>query len=117
MRSVAVAVLLHDDIDEEKRASVRRAVGMNVRVMRPQLRRDGATVTNLSIYGCRIEALRAVPGELVGLKFDTLSTIPARVAWVEDNVVGCEFETPLHPAVLDHLVASYAPIGVARERR
>lgn len=65
-----------------------------------------AELADISSSGARvIAAERLVEGETVWLRFPGLEAIPARVAWTQEWTAGLEFQRPLHPAVLDMLLA------------
>ena len=75
------------------------------------IRRSGsiavpATVTDLSATGFRVESEERLPLEsVVWLKVGTLEPQMARVMWNRRLIAGCRFAAPLHPSVLDKLVA------------
>lgn len=79
------------------------------------LRRRGAHgvsihILDLSTHGFRAEThLDLYEGNDVWLRLPGLEACKARVAWVQGYVIGCAFERPLHPAVLEMVV------GKARE--
>ena len=50
-------------------------------------------IKDISEYGC---------GILV--KVGNVGPIPADVKWRKGHVVGAEFEQPLHPSVLEHII-------------
>ena len=69
-------------------------------------------VYDLSTHGFRIAPHADLPvGSLIWIKVPGLESLAARVAWGDYEWAGCEFTTPLHPAVLDRLVQAqrYAP--------
>lgn len=79
------------------------------------IRRSGsiavpATVTDLSATGFRVESEERLPLEsVVWLKVGTLEPQMARVMWNRRLIAGCRFAAPLHPSVLDKLVALTNP--------
>lgn len=87
------------------RRTLRKAV-----TLRARLRDRGATrfdikILDLSLTGFRAEtAYRLNPGTLVWVSLPGLASLEAEVAWQEREHVGCKFDTPLHPAVFDHIV-------------
>ncbi len=89
----------------------RRAVRRDVRIC-ATLRRQGeskfnADVADLSESGFRVESHYLIPtGAQVWLTLPGLAAVPAIVAWSSGHSLGCRFETPLHPAVLDRVVAA-----------
>ena len=64
-------------------------------------------VLDLSAGGCLVETgFRAFKvGERVLVRLPGLSAIPGEVVWIEDKTAGLAFESVLHGAVLEHLVA------------
>jgi hypothetical protein len=89
---------------EEKREAERLSIDLPARVLRSQLRSDAATVTNLSLWGCRVVSSSAGPGEAMSIKLDRLEPLRAQVVWRSGTAIGCRFERPLHSAVLKHIV-------------
>jgi hypothetical protein len=71
------------------------------------LRQRGATgvsvrVLDLSPHGFRAATHLELPeGADVWLRLPGLEPYHAKVAWTEGHFVGCAFERPLHPAVVD----------------
>jgi len=71
----------------------RGAAGVSVQVM------------DLSTHGFRVMThLELAEGSDVWLRLPGLEACHATVAWTKGNYVGCRFERPLHPAVLDMIV-------------
>lgn len=89
----------------------RRALRKPVRIQ-ATLRRQGeskfnANVADLSESGFRVESHYLIPvGAQVWLTLPGLAAIPATVAWSSGHSLGCRFDTPLHPAVLDRVIAA-----------
>ena|SRR3712207_3315340 len=72
----------------------RGASGVSVQIM--DLSTDGfKAATHLELY----------PGTDVWLRLPGLEASHARVMWSQGHYVGCAFVRPLHPAVLDMIVA------------
>jgi len=75
------------------------------------LRQRGTTsvavqVLDLSAEGFRASAgLELAEGEEIWLRLPGLEACPARVVWTDGTHVGCVFARPLHPAVLEMIVA------------
>ena len=75
------------------------------------LRQRGASgvtvqILDLSTDGFRVAThLELQSGTDVWLRLPGLEACHARVVWSEGHYVGCAFERPLHPAVLDMIVA------------
>ena len=67
-------------------------------------------IFDLSIHGCKAEFIeRPKLDELVWVKLEGLDALEAMVCWVRGFEVGLEFESPMHPAVFDMMVARLAP--------
>jgi hypothetical protein len=76
------------------------------------LRQRGAAavtihVHDLSTHGFRASThLELLPGTDVWLKLPGLEAWHSKVAWMDGHWIGCAFERPLHPAVLDNILRS-----------
>ena len=74
------------------------------------LRQSGATgvtvqIMDLSTTGFRVAThLMLDPGTKVWLRLPGLEPCHATVAWTKGHYIGCSFERPLHPAVLEMIV-------------
>lgn len=74
------------------------------------LRQRGASgvtvrILDLSTHGFRASThLDLCPGADVWLKLPGLEALHAKVAWADAHFIGCSFERPLHPAVLQMVV-------------
>ena len=74
------------------------------------LRQRGASgvsvrVLDLSPHGFRAATHLVLPeGSDVWLRLPGLEPFHAKVAWSEGHYIGCAFERPLHPAVVDMIV-------------
>ena len=71
------------------------------------LRQRGGTgvaiqIVDLSVDGFRASThLQVDKGADVWLRLPGLEPYQAKVVWAKGNFIGCAFERPLHPAVLD----------------
>ena len=74
------------------------------------LRQRGGTgvaiqIVDLSVDGFRASThLQLTKGHDVWLRLPGLEPYQAKVMWAKGNFIGCAFERPLHPAVLDMIV-------------
>src|ERR1044072_1211986 len=74
------------------------------------LRQRGASgvsvlVMDLSIHGFRASTHLELPdGTDVWLRLPGLEACHAKVMWSKGQYIGCAFERPLHPAVLDRIL-------------
>ena len=65
----------------------------------------GIQIMDLSTDGFRASThLQLEKGSDVWLRLPGLEPYQAKVMWAKGNFVGCAFERPLHPAVLDMIV-------------
>jgi hypothetical protein len=63
-------------------------------------------VRDISTHGARVAAIHLLrQGDTFFLTIPSLEPIEARVAWADQFELGCEFVRPLHPAVLDTILA------------
>ncbi|SFS10264.1 PilZ domain-containing protein [Sphingomonas jatrophae] len=76
-----------------------------------RLRQSGAKpieveVHDLSTHGFQVDTVHIIrPGQIVWLQFGPLAPLEAQVRWFRNYRIGCAFSQPLHPAVLDSIVA------------
>ncbi len=69
----------------------------------------GIQILDLSTDGFRASThLQLEKGSDVWLRLPGLEACHARVMWAKGNFIGCAFERPLHPAVLDMIVKKAA---------
>lgn len=107
----------------ERRQADRQRMRMNVRCRIAPGQSPEVWLTEISITGCQIgvrEGLLAA-GRYVVIKAGGLEGLPGTVRWVLGEAAGIEFEQPLHPAVLDHLLSgsqptAYKPAETAERR-
>jgi hypothetical protein len=95
------------DLDQKARKSSRVAVDFSAG-LRPRGGTSAVSVhiLDLSTDGFRIDSLLDLQvGMDVWLRLPGLEPTHARVAWTDGYLAGCAFERPLHPAVLDMIIA------------
>ena len=74
------------------------------------LRQRGGSGVSIQIVDLSVSGFRASthlclqPGTDVWLRLPGLEPYQAKVAWSKGQFVGCAFERPLHPAVLEMIV-------------
>ena len=79
--------------------------------------RGKGTITDISSEGCCV-ASKAVffqIGMHVMIKPEGLEGLTGVVRWIEDSRAGVEFDTPIYPPVVEHLVqrhGSGVPVGL-----
>jgi hypothetical protein len=84
------------------------------------LREAGATtaqvqVVDIAVGGFKVETSGALEeGAEVWLKLPGFEAKRSHVIWVKENQAGCEFETELHPAELEAMVAPAPRRGPVR---
>lgn len=67
-------------------------------------------IEDLSVHGVRLSTwAKHDPEDRALIRLPSLQGVPARMVWSDDHHFGFRFETPLHPAVLDMLVARHRP--------
>jgi hypothetical protein len=88
------------------RREERRMVTLrNARFRTPGGSTDQATIDDLSTQGFRVRWQYSVePGTRVWVTLPRLGSQAAIVRWNREFELGCQFETPLHPSVFDHLL-------------
>ncbi len=65
------------------------------------------TLSDLSVTGFKMESCTNLDADkLVFATLPGLQTLAARIVWTNYNDYGCQFSAPLHPAVLDHVIAA-----------
>ena len=75
------------------------------------LRQRGASGVSVQIMDLSVQGFKAAthlelqPGTDVWLRLPGLESCHAQVMWAEGHFIGCAFVRPLHPAVLDMIVA------------
>jgi len=95
------------------RRSARKPVAIRATLRRQGESKFNANVADLSESGFRVESHYLIPtGAQVWLTLPGLAAIPAIVAWSSGHSLGCHFDAPLHPAVLDRVIAA-AKVGIA----
>lgn len=66
-----------------------------------------ARLEDLSPGGFRIAWLPDARAELpLRIRIPGIRLLSARICWIRDGAVGCEFSEPLHVAVFEHVVRS-----------
>lgn len=75
----------------------------------------GGHLLDISEHGCKIDLFNtsARPGQFVTIKLDNMESWTGRVRWVNDRIVGVEFDRALHSAVVDHLSRSRMSVQFA----
>ena len=99
----------HTNTGRETRKAPRIAVTIGAGLRTQGKPGDPATVIDISTDGFRAETLNPMPlGANVWLKLRGLETLYAKIVRVDGVIIGCEFATPLHPAVVERMIAAAA---------
>jgi len=94
----------------ERRRAARTALHLNATI-RDGSRKADARVIDMSTHGCRIACSTVVADDSwVWLNLPGLNAQRGRVAWVCEEFIGLEFETPLNEAVFERLVQQHRQI-------
>jgi len=90
----------------EKRGQDRREVNASVSTREPGRKHDVVALRDVSPTGCRISSYKTPRvDDHIWIGLPGLESQRATVKWVAGNECGCAFDRPLHPAVLDALLA------------
>ena len=70
--------------------------------------RFNVAIKDLSEYGCQFCDLvgRIDTGDDITIRIGDIGPIDARVKWVAKREIGVEFDQPLYPSVLEHIIAA-----------
>lgn len=68
--------------------------------------RYDVAIADVSEYGCQFRDFsgRVTADDKITIRIDNVGPLDARVKWVGNRTIGVEFDLPLHPSVLEHLV-------------
>lgn len=91
---------------EEMRANNRKLVHAEIFVRQSNTQQFSTILSDLSVSGFKMKCCTSLDFEkLVFVTLPRLQTLAAHIRWVQYHDYGCEFTIPLHPAVLDHIIA------------
>lgn len=102
----SVQASLHSDSRREMRVQVciESVLGSSM------LGKRKVELLDISNLGCRVScSLDVPPGTHIVLTIPSLSPIGAQVRWSRKGGLGLRFATPLHPLVLERIVALNRP--------
>lgn len=92
-----------------------RLIGRQTVLIGVKLRRQGESwfksrITDMSLTGFRLLSfVKLRVGMDVWIMFPGFEGRKATVTWVANHEAGCVFETPLHPAIFDHIIRMSDP--------
>jgi len=92
------------------RNAIARAAERKPFMARVQFRRGRfravVEVLDISVLGARVKSIDVLRvGDTIWLSFSGLEPLEAQVAWADTFLCGCRFVNPLHPAVLETMLA------------
>lgn len=89
----------------EGRSTDRHNVLIGVRLRRPGETWFTSRIADLSVGGFRLQSfIKLVPGMELWIMLPGFEGRKAQVTWAKGHEAGCAFESPLHPAILDHIL-------------
>ena len=96
----------HIDLNGKSgRLAERRHVEVPVKVRRPSENWSKSRVADLSVTGFRLQSfMKLTAGDYLWVMFPGFEGRRAQILWTRGHEAGCQFERPLHPAILDHIV-------------
>lgn len=87
------------------RLAERRHVRVPVKVRRPGETWFKSHIADLSVNGFRLQSfMRLNSGDTLWVMLPGFEGRRADVLWARGHEAGCQFDRPLHPAILDHIV-------------
>ncbi|MBN8816490.1 MAG: PilZ domain-containing protein [Sphingomonas sp.] len=94
---------------DDNRRQPRHEVVLRARLRNRATAKFDIRIIDMSVTGFRAEAHYGLNvGDIVWIKLPGLQGLEANIAWRHKEIVGGHFRQPLHPAVLDHLIANGA---------
>lgn len=106
MRILAV---IHEQLAQvagDARSDMRRPLDLNASLRTAGTNGIGCLVSNISIAGFMASSYAPVErNSPIWLSIPGFPALPARVIWVEEDRIGCQFETPITPDLLVRIVA------------
>lgn len=91
--------------ERNRRKSQRHNVLIGVRLRRPGESWFASQISDLSEIGFQLHSHVALrPGMTVWIMFSGFEGRRATVMWTNGHETGCQFEAPLHRAILDHIL-------------
>ena len=84
------------------RRQERHAISGDVSLRQRGGTRYPASIKDVSTGGCRVELSQVMNvGDLMFIRLPGLETLQGTIRWTDGWVAGVEFDTPMHPSVLD----------------
>src|SRR5688572_4278513 len=109
------AVLVEAEEGASQRRSSRRALRLRARATSPLQAEDPVTVHNISTTGLLIETLQSALTVNTRLLVELADqeSVEARVVWMSDRLLGCEFIVPVSPGTVSAALLRGDPQGSA----
>ena len=92
--------------DERRRKHRPAAENLTGKVRRTSGMRDDVRLLDLTPGGCRIAQAGYRAGEKLWISIGGLNPIVAEVRWTSQDSAGLQFESPLYPAIAEHLLTA-----------
>lgn len=87
------------------RLAERRHLLVSVKIRRPGETWFRSRVADLSITGFRLQSfMKLAADDCFWIMLPGFEGRRAQVLWTRGHEAGCQFERPLHPAILDHII-------------
>ena len=100
-----MSALVDQSIQQDPRRQSRDGALIGVKFRRKGEAWFRTKVTDMSPAGFRLLSfVKLRVGMEVWIMFPGFDGRKARVMWVANHEAGCTFESPLHPAIFDHIV-------------
>jgi hypothetical protein len=104
-----MSALVNDQDQQEPRRNARENILVGVKFRRKGESWFRTKVTDLSPVGFRLLSfVKLRVGMEVWVMFPGFDGRRAQVIWVADHEAGCMFESPLHPAIFEHILRTSA---------
>lgn len=92
-------------VQDGRRRSPRSPVSLDAKIGLGGLGRALCKVVGLSIHGARLQTYSALKrGACIWLTLPGVGQVAADIMWADDFAAGCQFRSPLQPAMLDKLL-------------
>ena len=98
---------------QDYRAFVRGKVSIAANIRAQDGARQMVEIIDLSQAGFRMRSDSfLIPERALFLTLLHYNPMKARIAWTKEDLYGCEFTQPLHPAIFEDIVKRYPQLNV-----
>lgn len=95
--------------DGDQRDETRCPITMEAKCREYGSFRTEVYLIDLSANGCKVEtSMRIRPGQRIWLTLNGLESRLAYVRWSDHGTMGCQFDEPLHNAVVERLTSRHS---------